>query len=284
MTLGLTGQTKSTFVYAIKGLDTLKLDVYTPENIEKTDTYPVLLWAHGGGFVGSHRAYPDDKKLVEYAANNQNYIGVSIDYRLLRKGTLTGFGCDCTKDEKLDTFKQAVTDFMDAAKFIVENAQQLHIDSTKIIAGGSSAGAEIVLNALYMRHYFLDKAEDYNNVIFAGGFSCAGALIDANYITYNNAVPTVLYHGTRDQLVPFDIAPHHFCEPKDDGYIILHGSNAVAKKLDELEASFYFNLVKEGEHEVSAIPFEDLEHIFSFFNHTVIQRKLVQTKIIKTKK
>jgi acetyl esterase/lipase len=272
-----------TYIYSIKGKDTLRMDVFTPINIKKSDTLPVLLWMHGGGFSGSHRAYPDDNKMVRYAAKDQNYIGVSIDYRLLRKGMKTGFGCDCTKDEKLETFKQAAIDYLDAAKYLVDRAKTFQIDTTKIIAGGSSAGAEGILNAVFMKDYFIEKKEDYKNVSFAGVFSCAGAVVDASYITKENAVPSVLYHGTDDQLVPFGNAPHHFCDPSKAGYIMLDGSEIIADKLEEFETSYYFNIVKGGGHEVSAIPFDDLDKVFQFFEKTVSNKEVIQTKIIKTK-
>tara|TARA_R110002111_G_scaffold70519_2_gene113817 strand:- start:5921 stop:6808 length:888 start_codon:yes stop_codon:yes gene_type:complete len=283
ISVSLSAQDMATYTFSIKGNDTIKLDVFTPKNIKKSDTLPVLLWMHGGGFSGSHRAYPDDNKLVKYVAKEQNYIGVSIDYRQLRKNTATGFGCDCSKDEKLETFKQAVIDYMDAAKYIVVHAKKLQIDTTKIIAGGSSAGAEGILNAVFMREYFLDNAEAYDKVQFAGVFSCAGAVVDASYINKDNVVPSVLYHGTKDQLVPFNNAAHHFCEPTRDGYIILDGSNVIAKKLADLEKAYYFNIVKEGGHEVSSIPFEDLDKIFNFFEQTIINNEVIQTKIIKAK-
>lgn len=282
--LTVSAQNKATYIYAIKGKDTLKLDVYTPKSIKKTDTLPVLLWMHGGGFSGGHRAYKDDVNLVKYAAEKQNYIGISISYRLLRKGTKTGFGCDCTKDEKLETFKQAVIDYMDAAKYVVEHANELQIDTTKIIAGGSSAGAEGTLNAVFMREYFVDNPENYTDVKFAGAFSCAGAVVDASYMTPNNAVPTVLYHGTKDQLVPFGNAPHHYCEPTKGGYIMLDGSKIIADKLADFETSFYFNIVKEARHEISRIPYEELDIVFNFFERTILNDEVIQTKIIKTKK
>ena len=281
--LTLTAQNKATYTYAIKGNDTLKLDVYTPENIKKTDTLPVLLWMHGGGFAVGHRDYIDDENLVKYAAKEQNYIGVSISYRLLRKGTSTGFGCNCTKDEKLETFKQAAIDYMDAAKYLVENANVLQIDTTKIIAGGSSAGAEGILNAVFMREYFLNNAEDYSDVKYAGLFSCAGAMVDASYLTKDNAVPAVLYHGTKDQLVPFGNAPHHYCDPTKDGYIMLDGSKVIVDKLDEFETSYYFNIVKDARHEISRIPYEELDIVFNFFERTILNDEVIQTKIIKTK-
>lgn len=284
LTCSVSAQNMETYTYAIKGSDTLKMDVFTPKNINKTDTLPVLLWMHGGGFSGSHRAYPDDNKLVKYAAKEQNYIGVSIDYRLLRKNTKTGFGCDCTKDEKIETFKQATIDYLDAAKFLVERAAMFQIDTTKIIAGGSSAGAEGILNAVFMKSYFVDNKAYYNDVSFAGLFSCAGAVVDARYITEKNAIPSVLFHGTDDQLVPFGNAPHHYCDPTRDGYIILDGSEVIAKKLEEFTISYYFNIVKGGRHEVSAIPFEDLDDVFNFFERTIMNKEIVQTKIIKTKR
>ncbi|WP_179004813.1 alpha/beta hydrolase [Winogradskyella forsetii] len=283
ITFGISAQNMETFIYAIKGNDTLRMDVFTPKNIKKADTLPVLLWMHGGGFSGSHRAYPDDNELVKYVAKEQNYIGVSIDYRLLRKGTTTGFGCDCTKDEKLETFKQAAIDYMDAAKYMVEHAGKLQIDTTKIIAGGSSAGAEGILNAVFMREYFITNKETYKNVKFAGLFSCAGAVVDASYITEENAIPSVLFHGTKDQLVPFGNAPHHYCEPTRDGYIMLDGSEVIAEKLEDFDTSYYFNIVRGGRHEISRIPFEDLEKVFQFFEQTVISDEVIQTKIIKTK-
>ncbi|WP_229719292.1 alpha/beta hydrolase [Winogradskyella schleiferi] len=271
-----------TIIYSIKGNDTLRMDIFTPEQIKKDERLPVLLWMHGGGFSGSHRAHPEDNKLVKYAAKEQNYIGVSIDYRLLRKNTTTGFGCDCTKDEKLETFKQASIDYLDAAKFLIDREEMFQIDSTKIIAGGSSAGAEGSLNAVFMRDYFVNDKENYKNVKFAGMFSCAGAVVDASYITEENAIPSVLFHGTEDQLVPFGNAPHHYCEPTKDGYIMLDGSKVIAEKLEHFDTSYYFNIVKGGRHEISRIPFEDLEKVFQFFEQTVINDEVIQTKIIKT--
>ncbi|MBU2927659.1 alpha/beta hydrolase [Winogradskyella psychrotolerans] len=282
ITSGLSAQNMETYIYSIKGQDTLRLDVFTPKNIKKSDSLPVLLWMHGGGFSGSHRAFPNDQNLVKYAANEQNYIGVSISYRLLRKNTATGFGCDCTKDDKMETFKQAAIDYLDAAKFLVENAKSLHIDVSKIIAGGSSAGAEGILNAVFMKDYFVADKDAYNNVKFAGLFSCAGAVVDARYITAENTIPAVLYHGTDDKLVPYGTASHHFCDPKRDGYFVLDGSKIISEKLQEFETSYYFNSVKGGGHEVARIPIEEMDKIFNFFERTVINDEVVQTKIIKT--
>ncbi|MGC1630893.1 MAG: alpha/beta hydrolase [Gelidibacter sp.] len=271
----------TTYTYAIKGMDTLQMDVYAPKKIKKTDSLPVMLWMHGGGFVGGNRNYPSEVKLAQLAAE-KGYLGVSISYRLTRKGQLTGFGCDAPKAEKLATFKNAAIDFMDAAKFIYDNKALLGADINKIIAGGSSAGAEGMLNAVYMREYFIEDLKKYEQVKFAGVFSLAGAMVNADYVTPANAVPSVFFHGTADNLVPFASASHHKCKPEKKGYLILDGSSVIVDKLLALEMPYYFHKVIGGKHELSSIPFDHLDEVFNFFNQTIYKREVVQTvKIIR---
>ena len=275
-------QTKTTYTYAIKGKDTLQLDVYQPENSVTTATLPTLLWMHGGGFGGGARDDEREQTLAEYAANN-GFVGISISYRLMRKGEPTGFGCNCPKEEKLSTFKAAAEDYMDAALFVINNAKKLNINTNKIIAGGSSAGAEGILNAVYMREYFIENLEKYKTVQFAGVFSLAGAIVNANYITKENAIPTVLFHGTDDNLVPFGAASHHYCDVDKPGYLVLEGSSIIAEKLREMETSYYFYVKKGGKHEMAGVPLYDLDNVFNFFKQTVLDDKTIQIKKINNK-
>lgn len=271
----------TTYTYAIRGSDTLKMDVYTPKKVKKNDSIPVLLWMHGGGFVGGSRNNPSEVQLAEYAAE-KGYLAISISYRLTRKGQLSGFGCDCPKGDKLLTFKSAAIDFLDAAKFIYDNKELLGADTTKIIAGGSSAGAEGMLNAVYMREYFIDDLKKYENVKFAGVFSLAGAMVNADYVSKDNALPSVFFHGTADNLVPFASAAHHLCKPERKGYLILDGSSTIVDKLVSLEMPYYFYKVIGGKHELSSIPFDHLNEVFEFFNRTLFKREILQTvRIIK---
>lgn len=280
----LYAQNRATYTYAIKNSDSLKLDVYTPANVTKGDSLPVVVWMHGGGFAGGRRDQMEIEKFMNYLSIEKGYIGVSISYRLLRSKKPTGFGCDCTRTEKITTFKEAAIDYLDATAFLVEHAEELHLDPSRIIAGGSSAGAEGILNAVFMRSFFVSDLERYKNVQYAGVFSCAGAVLNANYITENNAVPSVLFHGTKDPLVPFDTAPHHYCDPEKPGFIMLDGSNQIADKLMAYESSLYYTVVNGGGHELAAIPFQDLDRIMSFFQETITEKNTQQLKFIKTKK
>lgn len=270
----------TTYTYAVKGRDELKMDVYTPDTVDKDAVLPVLLWMHGGGFSGGLRNHPHEVRLAKLAAE-KGYLGVSISYRLTRRGKPEGFGCDCSKIEKLSTFKYAVNDYMDAAKFIYDNRHILGADPNKIIAGGSSAGAEAVLNAVFMREHFVDDLKKYKKIKFAGLFSLAGAVLNADYVSMENAVPSVFFHGTDDDLVPFGNASHHRCKPDKKGYLLLDGSAVIVDKLAALEIPYYFYKVNGGKHELASIPFDQLDEVFEFFDQTVFKNEVVQTiKII----
>lgn len=279
----LWSQNKSTYTYAIKDLDSLKMDVYTPDNIKTKDSLPVVLWMHGGEFSGGKRNNPDEVKMMKYLTEN-GYIGVSISYRLLLKNSKIGSGCDCPKTFKLNIFRQAAIDCLDAAKYVVDNKEKLQIDPTKIIAGGSSAGAEGVLNAVYLKSFFVDDVSKYNDVKFAGVMSLAGAVVDVDYISKENAIPTVMFHGTDDNLVPIGKAAHHYCSSDRLGYMILDGSEIIVNQLDDLRTSYYFHKVVGGRHELCQIPFNQLDNILEFFNQTIKHKETIQTKRIVMKK
>jgi hypothetical protein len=108
----------------------------------------------------------------------------------------------------------------------------------KIILAGSSAGAEAVLHAAYWTaNDLIDLPEQPalpEDFKYGGVISMAGALVDTNLITKENAIPTLLFHGTCDNLVPFGTAPHHYCDESDKGYLMLHGANSIAKRLHHL--------------------------------------------------
>ncbi|WP_455169504.1 alpha/beta hydrolase [Aegicerativicinus sediminis] len=276
----LFAQVKTTHTYAIKGGDTLKLDLYVPENFNGEGKLPLLLWMHGGGFSGGQRDNENEVQLFKYTAEN-GIIAASISYRLTRKGKKTGFGCNCDKKEKIETFRQAAIDYLDAANYLVSKSDDLPINPSKIIAGGSSAGAEAVLSAVFMREFYIKDLDKYNKVSFVGVWSLAGALVNADYITKANAVPTILFHGTKDNAVPFSTDSHHFCNKNSPGYLILNGSKPIADKLKSLNTSFYLNIVQDGGHEVSGIPFQDLENVFEFINIAILSDEKVQTTITK---
>lgn len=266
----LFAQTKETHIYSIKDGEELKLDIYYPENIQTQSEIPTIVWMHGGGFAGGSRDAPDEAKFCQEIAN-RNYIAVSISYRLTRKNTKEGFGCDCPKEVKIETFQKASEDYLDAVQYLIQNKEKFKIDQEKIIAGGSSAGAEGILNAIFMKEKWFESK--YENINFAGLISLAGASVEEIEIDDVNSIPAVFFHGAKDDVVPFETAPHHFCKENQPGFLVLKGSKMLVESYKKLEKSYFLYTDLDGKHEVSGIPFNYLNEIFEFLDLTIIKGK-----------
>ncbi len=253
---------KTTHVYK----DTLALDYYTiasetSENVEGSGKKPLVVLVHGGGFYEGHRDGPGEEKFSRELAQ-KGYDVASISYRWPRKGR--GFGCDCPARDKIDTFLKATEDLMAAVDFL-SGTDDFEFDREQIYLVGSSAGAETVLTAAFMTGHYEFKSITPKK--FAGVVSLAGALIDSDYITEENAIPALLVHGKKDDLVPYETAPHHYCPVGDPGYLMLDGSAAIAERLESFGVSFIFASDPDGNHDWATEGYEMTDLIGQFIEN-----------------
>lgn len=260
----------STLVYA----DTLALDFYSAKDDRNSDR-PIIVLVHGGGFASGKRNNPLEKEFCTAMAQ-KGYAVASISYRLVRKGK--GFGCDCPAVDKIETFQYISEDILSACKFL-KNQAQLNFDPRKIILAGSSAGAEGVLNTVFMQNHYAFKNLPYENLSFAGVVSFSGAVLNADYITSETAVPTFLVHGANDRLVPYGTDPHHFCEEGAEGYLILDGSRTIAQKIADLGHSYMLLEDPNGNHDWANLGFAHTSSIARFIKEVVLEGKNNRTKV-----
>lgn len=241
------------YTYIIKDGVNLDLDVYMPFE-DHEDNRAVLLYVHGGGFSSGARDGADIVRFCKQMAA-YGYVTASMSYRLTRKGESTGFGCDCPADEKLKTFQAAVEDIQDATFFLIRNREMLGIDPHRVILAGSSAGAEAALIAAYMPPNCYDLPS--GPVSYAGVISMAGAIPYLENVYEDSAIPTLFFHGTCDNLVPFGSAPHHYCNSSQPGFLPLHGAFPISRKLEELKVPFWLHTTCGGGHELASNPIRD---------------------------
>lgn len=255
-----------TYTYATKDGENLDLDIYLPQADPELER-ATIIYVHGGGFSGGSR---DEDKIVDFCTRlaNHGYVVASISYRLTRKGKPEGFGCDCPATEKLNTFNAAVEDVQDATFFLIENRHQFAIDPQKIILAGSSAGAEAVLNTAYQPPYCYGL--DSGPVSYAGVISMAGAIPDTTVLYDESAVPSLLFHGTDDPLVPYGTAPHHYCAEGTPGYLVLHGAETIAEKLHQLDVPYWLHTSCGAGHELHSQPFTDYFDVVIDFCYTFV--------------
>ena len=267
-----------TYTYAFKDNQSLDMDVYFPA-FDRETKRPLIFYVHGGGFYTGTRNEPGIQVFCKALARH-GYVVSSISYRLTRKGTKTEFGCDCTKNEKLNTFNDAVEDLQDAAYFMIQRRDLMGIDPQKIILSGSSAGAETVLNTAYQPPYCYGL--ESGPVSYAGVISMAGAVPDTSKIFKESAVPSLLFHGTCDNLVPYASAPHHYCKNSDAGYLILHGSYTIAQKLKKLGTPYWLYTYCNAAHEIASKPMtENLPEILDFCYSYIVKKGKEQRTTVK---
>lgn len=199
-------QTKGIQFAAPDGIP-LYLDVYSPPQLGK---YPTLVIIHGGGWQGGRRS--EVSQFSRYIAA-QGYTVFTIDYRLAPRYR----------------FPTQLKDVQTALTFIQEHSDEYEVDPERIALMGRSAGGHLATLAAYqpdgipirgvISYYApLDLVAAYTNVPYP-------ALIDIREVLENflggspqelpqlyhdaspnsyvrKAVPpTLLVHGSRDQIV-----------------------------------------------------------------------------------
>ncbi|WP_296635478.1 carboxylesterase family protein [Polaribacter sp.] len=262
---------KRTFSYKkIKSQKNLKLDLYQPKN--NNEKKPILVYVHGGGFSSGKRNDKISKYFCQEMAK-QGYIVASLSYRLTMKNI--GFGCNVPASLKIKAFNEGSKDIYEAVQYLISKKEKFKINEKKIILIGSSAGAETVLHLAY------SKEALKNNISFAGLVAMAGAATSLKYISKETAIPTQLFHGVKDKLVPYNIAPHHYCKKTDPGYLTLYGSKAIAEKLKKLNTSYYLYTIKEGNHSWNTRPiYEARDTILDFIKDAIVNQKMLQKEVI----
>lgn len=263
-----------TYTYATKNSEELGLDIYLPIS-DTAKNRTVYLFVHGGGFSSGAR---NGGVIPEFCKNiaRRGYVTVSMSYRLTRKDKPSRFGCDCPAVEKLNTFRSAVEDIHDATSFLVKNREKFGIDPEKIILSGGSAGAEAVLNAAYQ-----SWQPDGQSLRYAGVVSFAGAIPDTSVITTKTAIPSFLFHGTCDNLVPYATAPHHYCSEDSVGYLILSGSYSIAERLKQLNKPYWLHTTCGGNHSIAGTPMTDyFNEIIYFCYHFVVKETNEQIRTV----
>lgn len=235
---------------------------------EAKGNLPLLIYVHGGGFSSGQR----DSKGIAYFAKRlaqRGYAVVSVSYRLTMKEL--GFGCELTAAQKKQAFDDASHDVMKAVEHLLKNnASSFNFNEQKVVLIGSSAGAEAVLNLAYIYDY----GESLQGFRFAGVVSMAGALTDLEAISPASAIPTQLFHGTGDALIPYQTGPHHYCNHQDSGFLMLYGSAAIAQRLKGLGASYYLYTINGGSHSWASIPMNNcMTEIVDFLYNDIVKGK-----------
>lgn len=204
--------TKTTVLYS--SAYNLSMDIYTPDTDTETNR-PVILLAHGGSFIGGDR---NESTIVDLCNRfaKRGYVTASMSYRLASNMLHM-----LQENTAFPVVVKAISDGKAAVRYLKANAASLGIDSNRVIVGGNSAGAILMLHLAYIDD--LDEVQSdtliYNALVANGGFEgnsgndgptskvyamvdWAGAIKDTTWFSAGN-VPVVNLHGDPDGTVPY---------------------------------------------------------------------------------
>lgn len=114
------------YTYKTTPQGNLELKVYLPKDKSKNNSRPVVLFFFGGGWIGG--GINHFQKQAEYFAK-RGMVATLVEYRIDSKHQTTP--------------DKAVEDGLDAIQWVADHADELGIDTRKIIASGASAGGHI---------------------------------------------------------------------------------------------------------------------------------------------
>jgi predicted esterase len=200
----------------------LKMHIFQPQD-DALQKRPVLICAHGGGFVSGVKEHDDMMAFCEMFAE-KGYVTATMDYRL-GMNYLSAISGERAVYRGLQDSRAAI-------RFVKDIAAELKVDTTNIFFLGSSAGAFIALHNVFMNSEnerplstmaissfppstdngpdlggFDAVAEEYKH----GGqpkaiISLWGALKDTILIASSDStISVLLVHGTSDVIVPFGV-------------------------------------------------------------------------------
>lgn len=259
------GITKETKVFAVKEGQELKMDIYSSDSIADTKQ-PCLIFVFGGGFKEGTRDAKDYGAYFQYFAE-RGFKVASIDYRLGMKDQKAP-GVLNTKP-LFNALTLAVSDLYSATDYLLKHADELNIDTSKIIISGSSAGALTVLLADYVKRNQKELASLLpQSFQYAGVISFAGAIFsNEGKLWYTQRpAPTLFFHGSGDKLVPY----------KQIRFLSLgmYGSKSLAAHFRQQGYPYVFYSMEDIGHEVASYPMKEfLPEIEQFIQEFVFNNK-----------
>ncbi|TRX59236.1 alpha/beta hydrolase [Fulvivirga sp. M361] len=171
----------------------LKMSVFLPDNYADSEReFPCILFFHGGGWKGGKHSwhFPDCRYW-----SKRGVVAVSVDYRLKDRDSVE-VPLECVKDAK------------SAVRFLRANANELKIDTEKIVCAGASAGGQLAAATAMITD---PKSNDdvYNLsiscipnglILYNPYFKCEEWLSPKHHIV-EGLPPTIIFSGGADPVV-----------------------------------------------------------------------------------
>ena len=217
----------------------LDMDIYEPVG-DTLSARPAIIFIHTGAFFSGHNEL-DDVVDLSIASAKRGYVSFNINYRL-------GLNVLSSYSGERAVYR-GMQDASAAIRHIREFHEEYNVDPNKIFIWGTSAGSFVGLHLAYSQDderpestYGTTADPDLGCIDCSGNnyiqnskpnalISCWGAIGDLNWIDQDDNIPTLMFHGTADPIVPFNSG---YPFTIDIALPIVYGSNLIYERLQEL--------------------------------------------------
>jgi acetyl esterase/lipase len=172
----------------------LKLDLYQPAG-DPEQQRPVIVWAHGGGFVTGDKQWPSEVAVVE-DFTRRGWVVASINYRLRASVSTGGYAAPARDGQH---------DMQAAVRWVRRYATRYRVNPDAIVAAGVSAGGIMALNTNFNPgDAGLSGNPGYPSNV-AAGIAVSAAVLEPAIIGPKEP-PIAMFHAADDTVVPVALA------------------------------------------------------------------------------
>lgn len=279
----------STDIFAVKGADTLRVDVLQPVDTGGVHAgRPAIIFLSGGGWEGQARrtAITDTYPLLPYFVH-KGFVGIAADYRCdFKRARKSGeipdrsIG-DLVADSMLNVtgvvpaidraVTMAVDDLTDVTRYILDHADVLGVDPRRIVVVGSSAGA---ITALTAEHALCNRKgsavrrlpRDFNYaavIPMAGGVWCA----TGDTLRWKRRpCPLLMFHGDVDPIVSYTTLRVPSARWN------MNGVKDIAAQMDRMGVPHTLYTLSGMNHDAAVVPMAShLDVMYNFLRQTVLE-------------
>lgn len=204
------GFSQESMLYKQVDNNDLYMKILYPENFDSTKNTPAMVLFFGGGWKDG--SIDHFRRQAEYFTQ-RGLVCFLVDYRVKNRQGTTPF--------------ESLKDAKSAIRFIKSHSHELHIDSSKVIAGGGSAGGHLAAATALIKD-FNEDTDDlnvscipdalilFNPVIDNGPGGYGYERIGDAYIDFSplhniraGAPPSIIFLGTNDNLIPVEAVKYY---------------------------------------------------------------------------
>lgn len=161
--------------YIPNGHERNKLDLYLPEQAGTGKPLPVIIWVHGGAWLGGDKRDCPARRFL-----HKGYAVASINYRLSQHAI----------------FPAQIEDCKSAIRWLRANAAEYNIDPQRFGAWGASAGGHLV--ALLGTTGDIKDFDKGGNLEFSSGIQAVCDFFGPTDLTKMSQFPSVMHHDAAD--------------------------------------------------------------------------------------